>query len=366
MSESLFLLRNGAAPTKMNSSDFETEDSFQALLAKFPELLTDADFGENTPRRWMLISRETAVSDRDGGLVRWSLDHLFLDQDGVPTLVEVKRAVDTRGRREVVAQMLDYAANAVRWWKVDDLAKLFEQNCEKEGASPQDQISKLLEIELPDTEAFWRGVQANLTSGRIRMIFVADRIAPELQRIVEFLNEQMKSATVVALELRSFASGSDRILSPRLIGVTSQAAANKNVVTAVGSPAEWQLMVLSAHKEQVARFVDLLTELGATPKVAGQSLAMEFSAAAKPIRVAYVRANGRVAISGWMLAKAEEFQTESSRLELYGQFEKIGFKLSHKGPSGEPLFDLPDIADENGWRKLKEFFAMLVGKLASA
>jgi hypothetical protein len=41
----------------------------------------------------------------------WSLDHLVVDQDAVPTFVEVKRASDTPARREVVAQMLDYAAN---------------------------------------------------------------------------------------------------------------------------------------------------------------------------------------------------------------------------------------------------------------
>jgi hypothetical protein len=38
---------------------------------------------------------------------RWSLDHLFIDGDGVPTLVRVKRTSDPRARREVVAQMLE-------------------------------------------------------------------------------------------------------------------------------------------------------------------------------------------------------------------------------------------------------------------
>jgi len=36
-----------------------------------------------------------------------------LDQDAIPTIVEVKRSTDTRIRREVVGQMLGYAANAV-------------------------------------------------------------------------------------------------------------------------------------------------------------------------------------------------------------------------------------------------------------
>jgi hypothetical protein len=40
----------------------------------------------------------------------------FVDQDAVPTFVEVKRSSDTRLRREVVGQMLDYAANASAHW----------------------------------------------------------------------------------------------------------------------------------------------------------------------------------------------------------------------------------------------------------
>jgi hypothetical protein len=36
-----------------------------------------------------------------------------LDQDAILTIVEVKRSTDTHVRREVVGQMLDYAANAV-------------------------------------------------------------------------------------------------------------------------------------------------------------------------------------------------------------------------------------------------------------
>jgi hypothetical protein len=49
----------------------------------------------------------------------------------VPTLVEVKRSSDTRIRREVVGQMLDYAANAVVYWPLERLRATFEAS---EGA----------------------------------------------------------------------------------------------------------------------------------------------------------------------------------------------------------------------------------------
>ena len=42
------------------------------------------------------------IPGNEDGAGRWSVDHLFLDQDAIPTLVEVKRSTDTRIRREVV------------------------------------------------------------------------------------------------------------------------------------------------------------------------------------------------------------------------------------------------------------------------
>lgn len=51
--------------------------------------------------------QEVSLSSVEVGSGRWSVDHLFIDQEAVPTLVEVKRTSDTRIRRALVAQMLD-------------------------------------------------------------------------------------------------------------------------------------------------------------------------------------------------------------------------------------------------------------------
>src|ERR1700751_4112853 len=55
------------------------------------------------------------------------------------------------------------------------------------------------------------------------MLFVADRIPAELRRIVEFLNEQMDPAEVLALELRQFRGEGLRTIVPMLYGQTEKA-----------------------------------------------------------------------------------------------------------------------------------------------
>src|SRR2546425_93721 len=116
----------------MQEQPYEAEALLQTLIAEHPEVLAGDASGE-PGRAWLLVKREAGVAGAPDGSDRWSLDHLFLDQDGIPTLVEVKRSSDTRARREVVAQMLDYAANGSSHWKVESLKGWFESECERRG-----------------------------------------------------------------------------------------------------------------------------------------------------------------------------------------------------------------------------------------
>ena len=61
------------------------------------------------------------------------------------------------------------------------------------------------------------------------MMFIADLIPHQLRRIVEFLNEQMSPAEVLALELQHYRSGELRTIVPRLYGQTEAARQRKTV-----------------------------------------------------------------------------------------------------------------------------------------
>ncbi len=112
-SKIFFVGENEKQLTEMVETPYETEEISTGLLERYPDLLPGDQIDPEDPRRWLLVSREMGVPSRELGSGTWSLDHLFLDQDAVPTFVECKRATDTRARREVVAQMLDYAANGI-------------------------------------------------------------------------------------------------------------------------------------------------------------------------------------------------------------------------------------------------------------
>jgi hypothetical protein len=228
MAGRIYVLDGESKLIAMEESAYDSESLLQALLADHPDLLAGEQMNADEPRRWVLVAREMAVPGEPDGAGRWSLDHLFLDQDAVPTLVEVKRSTDTRIRREVVGQMLDYAANAVVHWPVETIKARFEGQCKEDNRVPEAALAILLG-EGQDTATFWQQVKTNLQAGRIRLVFIADKIPPELQRVVEFLNSQMDPAEVLAVEVKQFVSPSLKTLVPRVLGQTETSRQRKTV-----------------------------------------------------------------------------------------------------------------------------------------
>jgi hypothetical protein len=95
------------------------------------------------------------------------------------------------------------------------------QSLAKTGADPEEEIQKHLGVEV-DPEALWQLVKTNLKAGRIRMLFVADRIPAELRLIVKFLNQQMDPAEMLALELRQYVGEGLKTIVPMVYGQTEK------------------------------------------------------------------------------------------------------------------------------------------------
>lgn len=217
----IFLMNNGEI-VEMKDQPYDSEDVLQSLLAKHPSVLAGDQMNGSIPVKWLLVQREAGIPDEQGGAERWSVDHVFIDQNGVPTFVEVKRISDSRIRREVVGQMLDYAANAVMHWPNGSIQERFEQTCQKDSKEADMELAEFIGTAgLPETEnaiaRFWETVETNLRAGKIRLIFAADQIPPELRRVVEFLDEQMNPAEVLAIEIRQYVGIGVKTLVPSVI-----------------------------------------------------------------------------------------------------------------------------------------------------
>ncbi len=223
MSKAKIYLANQAqnALIPMVETKYTQEEILQELVARYPDLLPGDQINSEHPRRWLLVNREMGIPDADTAGNRWSLDHLFLDQDAIPTFVECKRSQDTRIRREVIAQMLEYAANGIAYWPIDQLRQAASETAKSNGSTLDESILTLIDADDEgEVHLFWDRVEANLKNGIVRLLFVADEIPNELRRLVEFLNEKLQDIEVLAVEIKQFHGGGQEAWVSRIIGQT--------------------------------------------------------------------------------------------------------------------------------------------------
>lgn len=337
----------GGKLTAMTPAAPGDEDEMQDLIARHPEVIADQDGA------LLLIRREQPIADGEAG-TRWSLDHLYVTRDGVPVLIEVKRAADTRLRREVVGQMLDYAANGTAYWKAGAVADGFAASATRAGHDPDLLLAEFLDG-ATTADAFWEQVDANFAAGRIKLVFVADSIPRELARIVEFLNEQMK-ADVRAVELNWFTGGGVTALAPRVIGETERAAAAKTPGATTPPPIgreEWVAKHLAPLGDSVAaaadRFIAAVEAAGGRAEVtkAQGSIIAVFdlpNTTLYPVSLVPF-GKGSVTLNLAYLVSRPAFASERARQDIYDQLTALVGRLSTRTLNGYLSFPATKLND---------------------
>lgn len=373
----IYLIQDGGGLLEMRESPYDSEDLLQRLLGQHPDLLAGDQIDPGQPRRWVLVSREMVVPGEADGSGRWSLDHLFLDQDAIPTLVEVKRGTDTRIRREVVGQMLDYAANAVVYWPVEEIRAKFEATCAARRADPEAELAGLIGDDADPAE-FWQRVKTNLQAGRVRLLFVADEIPPELRRVVEFLNEQMDPAEVLAVEIRQFVGQGMKTLVPRVLGQTAAAQQKKaggssNYPTVDRAAFLDDLLAQGRRAEESAVRAILGwsdaegLESGSWRTQRGCSFIPTLHHRGTKYYPISLRTSGHLILQMRSLVNKPPFASEEKQAELLRRLNAVpGVNIPEDRLRGMPSIPLALLASEDAMARLLDALGWLVGEIRAS
>lgn len=370
MDSNIYLVDANNALLELRRTAYDSEDLLQGLIADHPALLGSATGSDSG---LLLIKREYSVPDAVDGNGRWSLDHLFLDRESVPVLVEVKRASDTRARREVIAQMLDYAANGIAYWPIEKMVDAFNSTCEKVGLDPEARLRDFLGDGEPET--FWKTVASNLAAGRVRMVFLADEISKEVRRIVEFLNEQMRPAEVLAIEVVQYLNPNGlRTLVPRLVGATERARAVK-AVSAQKAPIDepnW-LSSLAERKGTEAqqgaeRIIQFMRQNGLHVVISSSQDSMIGTLVNSSGKTLYPfsirRSSGNFEISLQNLQRSPVYASDGARNAILDRMktELPGVRISTQKANGWPSLPLSLLLDDGVWAPLTALVDEVTGK----
>lgn len=226
MGSNLYYIKDGRA-VEMSEQPYDQEKVLQDLIAQNPDILLRSS--EPGGAKLFLVAQEFNIAEGGDSTNSYAIDHLMVDRDGTPVLVEVKRSSDTRSRREVVAQMLDYASRASTW-DVNKLRADFLRN--NDGMSGTEY----------DTDDFWGRVANSLKAERLRLVFAADIIPDTLKTLIEFLNRNLADIEVYGVEIRRYQTQDATLLTSGFIGggsVDSRRASLRSV--------EWDADAFSSY-----------------------------------------------------------------------------------------------------------------------
>jgi len=247
--DEIFLLKEAkleSLPARSMKDGFlgkSLEDALQYVLEQNPNLIPGrqiASSGQSVPK-FVLLRREMPISG-------WSLDHLFADQYAVPTLLEAKLMQNPESRREVIGQIIEYAANASEIW-ANGKARAIAEDFYRQKSLDLGEVMLEAFGEDFDVESFWTAFHSNLEEGHIRLIVAADLIRPEVRRMIEYLNREMANAEVYGLEISCYGSdASSLVLVPRLLGQT-QASADRKADSR--KKISWTLPLMAAALDQM-------------------------------------------------------------------------------------------------------------------
>lgn len=187
------------------------EDDIQALVHAHPSLLPiheiDPIFAGALP-----VCRELVTPVG-------RIDNFLVTPSGLPVIVECKLWRNAEARREVVAQILDYAKELTLFTASD-----VQREASKRAAGDPDALLKLVRAADPsvDEVTFNDALTANLARGRFLLLVVGEGIHERVERISEFLQRHAGlhfTFGLVELPFYQMPNG-DRLVVPRVLAKT--------------------------------------------------------------------------------------------------------------------------------------------------
>lgn len=210
----------GAGWHRVDRWSYASEDELERFLLDNPGFI-----GGERDDVWTVWARQIgARSDNQ-------LDLLGLGSDGSITIVECKLGSNREERREVVAQVLEYASAL---WKMD--VGHFREIFKKRHAGSRDPF-ELLDEQAPTEarEAEWNVEQAlriaalNLQHGRFRLVVAVDEVSERLRQIVDYVNSRGQGELkLIAVAIPRYGDQVSGVVAPIVYGDDAPAPTNRS------------------------------------------------------------------------------------------------------------------------------------------
>lgn len=243
MPDKVFLRSPDNKITALLPRPFMSESELDDTIEQAPALLTSALSTPDRELSFLFLEKQASIDDEQGDRAgRWSADLLFLDNEGILTIVEDKLSSNHEIRRKVMGQAIEYAANISATWTPEHIRNSLDNN----HGDTNDAISDAFKLSEADADNYWSRVANNIRAGAIRLVFVADSLPRELKLSIEFLNQVTSPLEVVGVEVKQLHAGEGadmNVLVASAVGLserkTKQRSGSSNPARTASNQAEF-------------------------------------------------------------------------------------------------------------------------------
>jgi hypothetical protein len=339
----------------VESNAYAAEKELQELLADSPDIIS---MEEIRPGAGPLVA---AV--REFSLPVGYIDILAFTARGDIAIVECKLAKNTQAKREVIGQIMDYAAHL--WeWSYEEL----DQRIQSTGNPPlAELVRKNADDPDWDEEVFRANISAALEQGNFILTIAVNEINEELHKIIRYINSAGTPAfSFAALEMRRFHKANIEMLVPHVFG-------------------QAQAKVVSPKWDEETFFANLNQKDEAAEPVAGQILAWAkqnltsvwwgegskdgsfvptFLHASQKHQLFAVWTNATVEIYFQWYQHKDPFKSDQSRLEILKRLNEIeGVNLSNAEINKKPSIKLSTLASPESLKKFLAVFEWMLAEI---
>jgi hypothetical protein len=309
-----------------NGSEKATYDEawLQDLIMKYPVLLP----ADQIERAFVdLIPICTELPSGTG-----FIDNLLLTPAGDIAIVECKLWRNPEARREVIAQIIQYAKDLAGWsYEEFEQAINRAKPADESGPSKRSLYDRLAQKASIDEARLHDAVSRNLRCGRFLLVIVGDGIREGVEGMTEFLQQHAGlhfTLATVELSILEVPTGG-YVVQPRILAKTTNI--DRGIVTiqdgrpTIGPPAtsgtagtttgtrtsitsERFFEELETHcpgtAEPLKAFVASLEEYGVTPEFGVDSIILRWQDETKSWNLGVIRASGLIA-TDWMSSQVQ-------------------------------------------------------------
>ena len=251
----ILVTKNQKNAEKINETDFGLESKLQEYIAENPEIIPVYEISEDI--RLLILAREFPTSVG-------RIDALGFDAQGNIYIIETKLYKNAEGRREVIAQTLDYGAslwsNSNNFADFQALLDRFSQ--EKFKKSFQDKYKEFFELE--DMTEQLQTIQNNLNSGVIKFVILVDKLHEQVKNLARYINQNSKF-DLYLVEVKFYKHKDFEILIPKLYGAeVKKEVATKSKTGSNYTPiveADFDKNIESSLKKVIIKLKEMYKEL---------------------------------------------------------------------------------------------------------